>query len=230
MAKTAWLGAAKPVGRVPQNGSAPTPPGKAGPRAGLRTGVAVVLVVVGVGGGVIAYQRSAQRSAVLVVGQTLTQGQVIRASDLQVAHMVPIAGVSDVPAADEASVVGQHAAVPLAPGALLVPGDLTGNDNRLSPGQVEIGAALGPTQIPAEGVSPGEAVEVTLSPTSASAVGATSGTELAVGTVMTVAHGSSGTSASELVSLRVPAGNQAAIEAAAATSSVGLVAMPTPGR
>lgn len=100
----------------------------------------MVLVVVGVGGGVIAYQRSAQRSAVLVVGQ--------------------------------------HAAVPLAPGALLVPGDLTGNDNRLSPGQVEMGAALGPTQIPAEGVSPGEAVEVTLSPTSASAVGATSGTEL----------------------------------------------------
>lgn len=84
MAKTAWLGAAKPVGRVPQNGSAPTPPGKAGPRAGLRTGVAVVLVVVGVGGGVIAYRRSAQRSAVLVVGQ--------------------------------------HAAVPPAPGALLVPG------------------------------------------------------------------------------------------------------------
>lgn len=234
MAKTTmWPGLAGRTERGTPNGSRPAEPGatkSAEARGGLRAVAALAVIVVGIGGGFLVYQRSAQRSPVLVVSQAVSQGQVIQAGDLQVASITPTSGVGAVSADSESSIVGRHAAMALAAGQLLVPGDLASKGTTLAPGQVEIGAALGPTQLPAEGVVPGETVEAVASPTSASADKATAGAILATATVMSVSHPGSGGSAAELVSLSVPAGEQTTVEAAAATSSLGVVRVPGSGR
>lgn len=228
MAKTAWLGAAKPVGQVPQNGTAPSAPAVATSRSRLRSVGAAALVVIGVAAGLLVYQRSAQRTPVLVIGQAMTQGQVIQASDLSVVQITPTSGLSLVGADSEAQVIGHHAAMPLAAGQLLVPADLAATGTTLATGQVEIGAALGPTQLPAEGVSVGQKVDAVESPTAAGADKTNAGGILTQATVMAVSHPGSGGSAAELVSLSVPEAQAQAVEAAAATSSLGVVPVPTP--
>jgi hypothetical protein len=63
-----------------------------------------------------------ERQPVLAVAQDVPAGQVIEAGDLREVQVAADAGV--VPAAEAASVIGQVAAVPLAGGSLLAPGQV----------------------------------------------------------------------------------------------------------
>lgn len=211
------------------NGSTPGQPVQPG-RGGLRVAVSFALVVIGVAGGLLAYQHFDRRVAVLVLRHNVGQGQVIGAGDLQVARLAPTPGIGAVSAGAESAVVGRRASAGLAAGQLLVPADVSSGPT-LAAGQVEIGAALGQTQVPAEGVVPGEKVAVVVGLTSAgsskSASGQAPGSVLTPSAkVMAVSHPTSGGGAVEVVSLEVPAVQETAIEASAAAGEISLVPVP----
>ena len=84
---------------------------------------------------------------VLVVARPLAVGHVIEAADLRTAQLTTTGpGITLIPASDMASVLGRLVAVPLAPGAPLVRGDL-GRSNTLPQGQAVVSVPIGVKQL-----------------------------------------------------------------------------------
>ena len=78
-----------------------------------------LLVAVCALGGVLLVSQLGQREQVLVVARPVAAGQVLARADLTVVDLAADSGVDVVPDSEAAGLVGQVAAVPLAPGQLL---------------------------------------------------------------------------------------------------------------
>jgi hypothetical protein len=119
----------------------------------------VLLIVVSVAVFVSAYSHAGHKQAVIAVALPVEAGQQITAQDLTAVQVSPGGGLSTIPASDAGQVVGRRASVVLVPGGLLVPGDLA-KGAPPAHGLAIVGVSLGPGQMPADGVFPGESVAV----------------------------------------------------------------------
>ncbi|MCI0686526.1 MAG: SAF domain-containing protein [Sporichthyaceae bacterium] len=127
--------------------------------------------------------RAGGRAAVLVVTRPVAVGQVVTAADLRVTHVGAGPDLAVVPAGAAGQVVGRTAAVPLAEGSLLSPGQV-GPAVFPSEGQALIGLLLSDGQYP-PGLAAGARVAVVLTPEPGIA-DSPAGSQLGAGLVVSV--------------------------------------------
>lgn len=219
-------------------------------RPGLLAGSAVLLTACSaVFAG--AYLKAGHEVAVLAVVQAVPQGGTIGAGDLRVVKIATAAPLRPMAAGDAAQVVGRHASVALVPGSLLTAADVS-DVPAIPVGDAVVGVSVKASQLPAEGVTPGEVVDVVFtgvpgSPaTAAGAIGPSqpSGTQagttagvaaslLTVGVLapdVVVTDTSPGTTANggtTGVSLMVPSAVAPVLASASAAGQVALIAVPS---
>jgi hypothetical protein len=116
----------------------------------LMVGFALLFAVTGL--------RADPAVAVLAVAEPVAAGEVIGETDLRVASVVPDRAVQLVPVSERDSVVGRTAAVPLAQGSLLSPGQV-GAVVWPPAGQSVVGVPVATGRLPA-GLAPGSTVSV----------------------------------------------------------------------
>jgi hypothetical protein len=120
-------------------------------------GLAVALIVGLAAVGAYLYSSAGSKVAVVMVVHTVPAGQVIERSDLTT---VPVSGPVVAFGANRLpGLVGQRAAVTLLPDMFLQRSMVTTGD-ALPAGQVEVGVAVRSGQIPADGLLPGDLVQV----------------------------------------------------------------------
>lgn len=107
------------------------------------------------------YLHAGKQISVLAIAHPVEQGQALTAGDLGIVRISVSPGVAAVPASAANTVVGRRVAVPLEPGTLLVPADLSSSPSVPS-GEAVVGVALKPSQLPAAGVAPGETVDIVM--------------------------------------------------------------------
>jgi hypothetical protein len=199
------------------------------------------------------YATANHEQSVLVVTQTIEQGQPIRAGDLGQASAAISGGVEPILVSDASELSGRRAAVTIPAGSLLTIADTTATQP-IAPGDAVVGMALKPGQLPAAGVEPGEQVMIVetgapgtpLTPlpssTGATAGGATSGGAAGAGVLVPQANvfdvqpaassasNPSGASSSagdaQLVSVEVSDSLASDVSTAAAAGQVSLVLLP----
>lgn len=204
------------------------------PRRPALAAASVLLVALCVAVFAGAYIHAGERVPALEVVRPVAAGQRLSASDLASVRVAVPASLPTVPVAEAARVIGQIAAVPLAPGSLLAPGDV-GRVAAPPPGEAVVGVSAAPAGLPAGGVSVGASVEVVLtgppgSPDTAGA-GATGATGAGGAPVLGSASpgasadasagtspGSSGASPGGVGSVLVPSARVVAFAAPAAAS------------
>jgi hypothetical protein len=104
------------------------------------------------------YSGAAQRTLVLAVARDVAPGEVISDADLRDIELSAGAGIKAVPASERKAVVGQRAAVALAPGSLLAHSQLASSP-RLAAGEALVPVALPAGRFPSE-LGPGDKVAV----------------------------------------------------------------------
>lgn len=164
----------RPSAPPPANGHAPG--SDAGPAAAARplsvpvgprrrrpalAAAGVALVAVGGLAAASAVRQAQGRAAVLAITRSVPLGGRIAAADLTVVHLPAQPALRPLSAAAEPRVLGARAAVALAPGALLVPADVT-TATVPAPGQQLVGLTLAPGQLPARALAPGDPVLLVL--------------------------------------------------------------------
>ncbi len=193
----------------------------------------LLLVVVGAAVVAVQFEHAGATRAVLVASRPLQADTVLEPSDLRSVRVHVPPGVAVVSAAAEATVVGRPVAGPVPLGAVLAPGDLAAGPN-LYPGSALVGVAVGAGQLPADGVRPGNVVDV-VATTAANGQG-TGGVGAAPGTVVVadatvVAVGvpaSSGSSTSAVVSVVVPVLDAPTVAELSAAGAAALVVVAAP--
>ncbi len=163
MAKTATPAVAT---AAPLNGFAPAPmlpPVRNRRRPLAAAGIGLSLFVIGGLATAALVVSSGHKSAVIVVTHTVARGDVIGRGDLGVTSVGLGSGVTSVPAAQLASMIGLRAKADLTAGALLTPGTVT---SELLPakGQSVVGIALKANQLPSVDLMPGDRVGIVLTP------------------------------------------------------------------
>ncbi|HZU79427.1 MAG TPA: SAF domain-containing protein [Acidimicrobiales bacterium] len=118
---------------------------------------------------VSAYMKAGHEVPVLEVNRPVAFGATITAADLTVVRIAVSGHLMAVPPADAATVVGRRASVALVPGELVTPMDVSAG-SRVPPGDAIVGVAMKGSQLPAEGVSAGDTVDVVLTGTPGSPV------------------------------------------------------------
>ncbi|GAA1034283.1 hypothetical protein GCM10009565_88680 [Amycolatopsis albidoflavus] len=121
--------------------------------------VAVVLAAGAAFGNVFLIAGQDERVDVVVLTRDVGWGQRIGDGDLGIAKAVPGQGLSAIPAADRAGVVGQVARSALPAGSVLAPRQLSAQPVP-GPGERLVGLAVKPGHLPARGLSPGDLVQV----------------------------------------------------------------------
>lgn len=121
-------------------------------------GVGVVVVVLCALLFASLYSGAAERTLVLGVAKDVAPGQVVGDGDLRDVEISAGPGIKMVPASERKSVVGQRAAVALAPGSLLARSQLA-TGPRLAPGEALVPVALPAGRFPPE-LGPGDTVAV----------------------------------------------------------------------
>jgi len=120
------------------------------------------VLVCGALGAVVA-NREPRPTAFLAVTHLVPVGLLITASDLESVSISPTAGLDAIPLQDAGQVIGHRAIEALAPGSLLVPGDLAAEPG-LPAGSALVGTSLAVNQTPSQ-LATGERVLVVLSGT-----------------------------------------------------------------
>lgn len=110
---------------------------------------------------VSSYAKASHQTAVLAVAKTVAPGAIITTDDLTIVRIAATGPVAPIAAADANEVVGRRAAVGLVPGGLLTVSDLA-KGPVVPTGDAVVGVEVKPSQLPAQGVSPGETVDVVL--------------------------------------------------------------------
>lgn len=107
------------------------------------------------------YLHAGRQVEVIALSGPVAQGATIDASDLTAVRVSLSPGIDPVPVASASEVVGKRAAVALVPGTLLTPADLTVSSGVPS-GDALVGVDLRNGLMPAEGLVPGDTVDVVL--------------------------------------------------------------------
>jgi hypothetical protein len=165
---------------------------------------------------------------VLAIARPVAVGSVVTAADLDQARVASDPNLSPIPAAQQATVVGKIAAVPLVAGTLLTSSDLTATAIPAR-GQQLVGLLLKPGQLPARPLIAGERVLIVSTPgtqsTGGGSASVTSGSVLA-----TVADiGGVGEDGSETVDVSVPATVGASLARQAATGNIAVIVVAAAG-
>jgi SAF domain len=146
------------------------------------------------------------REEVLVVARPIAAGQVVTSGDLRSARLSTGSGLPTVPAADEGSVVGRPAAVPLAAGSLLTTSEV-GSGSPVGSGSDVVAVGLKTGAFPPD-LAPGDRVQVvpvtstSTGGTDASGGGPTSASPISA-TVLGVDAAPAGTDGPTVFSLQV---------------------------
>jgi hypothetical protein len=151
------------------------------PRRERKPAMAALAVLLIVGGALIsAYlvMVSGQRVPVISVAQPVAAGQQIPASALQEVQLSATGGLDYIPWSDRAKVTQTFATVTLVKGALLTNGMISA-DTSVGKGNVVIGLALKPGQLPAGGLQPGDRVALYAVASQGGSSGAQTGSVLA---------------------------------------------------
>lgn len=112
-------------------------------------GVGVVVVVLCALGFASVYSGAAKRTLVLAVSKDVAPGQVVSDADLRDVELSVGPGIKPIPASDRKAVLGQRAAVALAPGSLLTRSQLASGP-RLAEGEALVPVALATGRFPSE--------------------------------------------------------------------------------
>jgi hypothetical protein len=192
------------------------------------------------------YASADHQTPVIIVTQTIEQGQLIAGSQLGEATASISSGVTAIPVADASELSGHRAAVTIETGSLLTPEDVT-TAPPIASGDAVVGLALKPGQLPAAGVEPGDQVEMvqTASPgtplssvptssSSSTSASQSSGSGSATGVLVPqasvfdveVPSSNSSSDASLLVSVEVSSTLAASVSTAAAADQISLVLLP----
>lgn len=125
-------------------------------RPGLL-GLALLLIALGGLGAAYAVTSVRATGEYLAVARPVSVGTAIVAEDLMVVQLGGGQGLKPISAADADKVVGKRAAVPLSPGSLLTPEQIT-DAQLLGPGQQQVALGLTADQIPAKRLRPGDKI------------------------------------------------------------------------
>ncbi len=192
------------------------------------------------------YASTNRQTSVLIVTEPIQQGQQLSGSELGEASVSISSGVSPIPVADAAGLVGQRAAVTIPAGSLLTAGDLT-DAQPIVAGDAVVGLALKAGQLPAAGVEAGDDVMIVQTAAlgapldsssgsggsggsgSSSGIGSSTGVLVPNAPVFDVEVPSTGSDSdtSQLVSVEVSSTLAAAVSTAAAADQVSLVLLPS---
>lgn len=135
------------------------PPAGGRDRRALVAVASLVVICASVGAFVSLYSSAGHKTAVIVVQQSLVQGQPITADQLAQADVSVSSDVSVIPVEEAATVLGKRAAIAVPAGSLLTLGDLTSAPT-VAAGSAVVGLALKDGQFPTSGLVPGEQVMV----------------------------------------------------------------------
>ncbi len=214
------------------NGHLTPPPLRAGTELPTRqkhsgyVALAVVLIVGLAALGAYFYTQAGKKVPVVVVIHDVAAGHPIGRSDLST---VDVAGaVTAIGGANMNSVVGQTAAVPLLANTLLQR-SMVSSAPALGAGQARVGIRVKPGQIPADGLNPGDTVEILQLPAKDPTAGASTaaGVVLAEGAPVFSSAADSSQTGGSLLTVVVPTARAAGI---AAASNAGLIALVAVGR
>lgn len=213
------------------NGHLPAPPLRAGAELPTRqkhsgyVALAVVLIVGLAALGAYFYTQAGKKVPVVLVVHDIAAGHPIGRSDLST---VDVAGaVTAIGGANMNSVVGQTAAVPLLANTLLQR-SMVSSAPALSAGQARVGIRVKPGQIPADGLNPGDTVEILQLPGKDPTAGASAAAVvLAEGAPVFSSAADSSQTGGSLLTVVVPTSRAAGI---AAASNAGLIALVAVGR
>ncbi|MFG2101759.1 SAF domain-containing protein [Micromonospora echinaurantiaca] len=131
-------------------------------RPGLL-GLAVLLIALGGLGAAFAVTSVRATGSYLAVARPVEVGRQLSADDLVPVQVAGGLGLKPVPAGRLDDVVGKRAAVSLTPGTLLTMAQLT-DDPLLAPGQQQLALGLGPAEVPARELHPGDKVLLVSTP------------------------------------------------------------------
>ena len=188
--------------------------------------LAVVLIVGLAALGAYFYSQAGKKVPVVVVTTDVPAGHKIARSDLST---VQVAGdVTAIGGANLNSVVGETAVVELLPNTLLQRAMLT-SAPALTSSAAQVGVAVGPGQLPADGLSPGDTVQVLQLPVKNNTSSAAAPAPSVLADAATVYSSTSDPSRSggTLLTLVVP---KSAAGGIAAASNAGLIALIRVGR
>ena len=191
-----------------------------------RTGYAAlgVLLIAGLGAAFgYLYTTAGQKVPVVVVTSSVSAGEVIERADLST---VDVAGdLTAIAGANLESLVGERAAVALLPNTVLQRSMVTDVDPA-PPGMVQVGVAVKGGQIPADGLTPGDTVQVLRLP-AAGGTGAPAVPEVVVAKATVFASLPDPVQAgATLLTLLVPADQAAAVAGASGAGAASLVKLP----
>ncbi|SCL58807.1 SAF domain-containing protein [Micromonospora citrea] len=133
-------------------------------RPGLL-GLAVLLIALGGLGAAFAVTSVRATGTYLAIARPVEVGRQLAADDLVPVQVAGGQGLSPVPTGRLDEVVGKRAAVSLTPGTLLTMSQLT-DDPLLGPGQQQLALGLGPAEVPAREMHPGDKVLLVSTPDS----------------------------------------------------------------
>lgn len=194
----------------------------------MVAGGVLLVLVCGVLAGVL-YLKAGGKVSVIVTARAVPAGQVIERADLTTAQLA----ADSIPAfagAHMSEVVGKTTTVGLVTGEIVSPAMLS-TGSGLPAGSAVVGVAVKPGQLPASGLTPGDAVMVVLlSP--ASAAGATTGgggggaASVLADHAPVVDAATLPAGAGDVVSVQVPRADAAALAAASSAGLVALVKVP----
>ena len=190
-------------------------------RPGL-VALAVVLIVGLAAVGMYFFQQAGAKAPVLVVAREVPAGHVVQRGDLST---VSVAGsVTAVAAAHIDSVVGETAAVDLLPNMLVQRSMLT-TGSPIGAGQVMVGVAVKPGQMPADGLGAGDRVEVLQVPAK-DATGPAAPTVLTDAAVVFSTAADPSATGGVVLSLLLPRSTGPLVAAASAAGQIALVRVP----
>jgi len=183
---------------------------------------------------------SNRHTDVLIVTQTIEQGQQMEGSDLGQASASISGGVTAIPVSDASQLLGKRAAVTIPAGSLLTAGDIS-STQAINAGYAVVGMALKVGQLPSAGVAAGDQVMIVQTASSGAPLGSPSGSGTSTGTGAStgvlvsqasvfdveIPSASTGSNASQLVSVEVSSTLAAAVATAAAADQVSLVLLPS---
>lgn len=154
---------------APRSSAAPQPdlPVSTGTtkRSGRTWSVPVLLVLVtliGALGGAVVVAQAGDRTDVLAVARDVPVGQQVTEQDVKTVSFADDPGLSPIPAADRASIVGQRAAVDLHPGDLLTRAQLSARG--LGDTEQVVGVELKRGYVPRDELRPGDKVAAVVLP------------------------------------------------------------------
>jgi hypothetical protein len=216
---------------VSKNGAAPSggPPLARTPlptrqrRHGWTALGAVLVIGLGAAFGYL-YSTAGSKEPVVVVAASVAVGEVIDRSDLSTADLA--GDITAIAGGNLETVVGQRAAVALLPGTVLQRSMVTDADPTPS-GMVQVGLAVKGGQLPADGLIPGDRVQVLQLP--GQVVGAEpAGPSVIVDKVaVSAARQDPVQPGTTLLTLVVPAGVAPSVAAASAAGAAAVVKVPS---